>query len=180
MTTTLLEQLIARTALGDQQAFSRLYGETSSKLYAIALKLLKRKELAEEVLQEAFIRIWHNAAEYHTEKGAVITWMSSIVRHRSLDLLRRKAENASIHDHDEYMILTDAEPGPLEQALIAGDAKAIMDCIEALQEKQRRSILMAFYEGLTHEQLAKCLDIPLGTIKSWIRRGLERVKQCLG
>jgi len=175
-----LEYLIARTAMGDQQAFTTLYDITSGKLFAICLKLLKRKELAEEALQEAFVRIWHNASEYHSEKGAVMTWLSSIVRYRALDMLRKDKNDASIDDHPEYMILTDQEAGPLEKALQAGDAKAILKCLEQLKEPQRRSILMAFYEGLTHEQLSTCLSIPLGTAKSWIRRGLESIKKCLG
>jgi len=176
----ILDDLLARTALGDQLAFSKLYEQTSSLLYAIALKILKKAEYSEEALQEAYVKIWHNASEYNSEKGAVLTWMGSIVRYRCLDMLRKIKPVESIHEYEEYMILEDAEPGPLEQALRQGDAQALMDCIEELKEKQRRSVLMAFYEGLTHDQLSRCLSVPLGTVKSWIRRSLEKIKECLG
>jgi len=176
----LLEDLLARCALGDHAAFSQLYTETSSLLFSVALKILKKREYAEEALQEAFVKIWHNASEYHREKGAILTWMGSIVRYRCLDMLRKIKPVESIHEYEEYMILEDDQPGPLEQALKQGDAQALMDCIEELKEKQRRSVLMAFYEGLTHDQLSRCLSVPLGTVKSWIRRSLEKIKECLG
>ena len=175
-----LEDLLARTAMGDQSAFSRLYSDTSSLLFAIALKILKKTEYAEEALQEGFVKIWHNASEYNREKGAVITWMGSIVRYRCLDMLRKVKPNESIHEHSEYMLLEDDEPGPLEQALRDGDAQALLECIEELKEQQRRSVLMAFYEGLTHDQVSNCLSVPLGTVKSWIRRALDKIKVCLG
>ncbi len=175
-----LDDLLARTALGDQSAFDLLYQHTSSLLYAIAFKILKKTEYAEEALQEAYVRIWHNAGEYNSEKGAVLTWMGSIVRYRCLDMLRKVKPEESIHGKSEYIIMEDEDPGPLEQALMAGDARALMDCIESLQEKQRRSILMAFYEGLTHEQLSRYLSVPLGTVKSWVRRGLDKIRECLG
>ena len=175
-----LDNLLALTALGDQSAFSQLYQQTSSLLYAIALRILKKNEQAEEALQEAYVKIWHNASEYNSEKGAVLTWMGSIVRYRCLDMLRKIKPVESIDEHLEYMILEDDDPGPLEQALMQGDAQALLECIDELKEKQRRSILMAFYEGLTHEQLSRCLSVPLGTVKSWIRRSLEKIKECLG
>jgi RNA polymerase sigma-70 factor (ECF subfamily) len=175
-----LDNLMALTALGDQSAFSQLYQQTSSLLYAIAFRILKRNEHAEEALQEAYVKIWHNASEYNSEKGAVLTWMGSIVRYRCLDMLRKAKPVESIDEHLEYMILEDDDPGPLEQALQQGDAQALLECIDELKEKQRRSILMAFYEGLTHEQLSRSLSVPLGTIKSWIRRSLEKIKECLG
>ena len=176
----ILDVLLARTALGDQSAFAQLYEQTSPLLYAIAQKILKKAEYSEDALQEAYVKIWHNASEYNSEKGAVLTWMGSIVRYRCLDMLRKIKPVESIHEYEEYMILEDAEPGPLEQALKQGDAQALMDCIEELKEKQRRSVLMAFYEGLTHDQLSRCLSVPLGTVKSWIRRSLEKIKECLG
>ena len=175
-----LDNLLTLTALGDQSAFSQLYQQTSSLLYAIALRILKKNEQAEEALQEAYVKIWHNASEYNSEKGAVLTWMGSIVRYRCLDMLRKVKPVESIDEHLQYMILEDDDPGPLEQALMQGDAQALLECIDELKEKQRRSILMAFYEGLTHEQLSRCLSVPLGTVKSWIRRSLEKIKECLG
>jgi len=177
---SILEDLIARTAIGDQAAFSQLYQQTSSLLFAIALKILKKTEHAEEALQEAYVKIWHNASEYNSEKGAVMTWMGSIVRYRCLDALRKFKPVESIDEHPEYIILEDGDPGPLEQALNAGDAQALLECIGELKEQQRRSVLMAFYEGLTHDQLSQSLSVPLGTVKSWIRRSLEKIKECLG
>jgi RNA polymerase sigma-70 factor (ECF subfamily) len=141
--------------------------------------MLKRKDLAEETLQESFISIWRHAGEYDGTKGAPFTWMASIVRHRALDMLRRGKrevlveEGALIQNAEET---TEASPEDLD---FSSESQALKNCLGELQPDQGRCITIAYYEGLTHEELARKMKKPLGTVKTWIRRGLERLKKCL-
>ena len=176
---TALEYLLARAALRDQNAFQRLYESTSPKLYGIAYQLLKSKEWAEEALQEAFVKVWYNAGNYRAEKGAVMTWMGSIVRYRALDILRKhkNMQTVDIEDSDHAnnpWLATNSDMLEKDK-----EKEHLLNCLEELQEQQKKTILMAFYEGNTHEELSNRLKVPLGTIKSWVRRGLEKVKRCL-
>lgn len=166
--------LLGATAQGDKKAFAKLYQATSKQLYAVSLKMLTRKELAEEALQEAYVRIWHNASEYRVGKGTVLTWMVSIVRYRALDMLRyhkvRKEDN--LNDNDT---LDTDQPSPL-----SGAQQHLLDkCLQELDLQQRQAIHLAYFNGLSHQEVVKHLDTPLGTIKSWIRRGLMSLQRCL-
>lgn len=175
----LLERLLGAAARGDRQAFATLYARSSAKLFAVALRILKRRDRAEEVLQDAFLNIWNHAGDYRPERGAATTWMASIVRNRSLDYLRRDRPSVSLDDAPGHEAWTDPGPNPLEQTLDNAEARRIKACLDELEEKPREAILKAYYEGLTHEELAARLQAPLGTIKSWVRRGLMRLKGCL-
>ncbi|WP_416307322.1 sigma-70 family RNA polymerase sigma factor [Neptunicella sp. SCSIO 80796] len=169
-----LLKLLSSTAQGNKQAFSRIYQTTSGQLYAVALKMLGQKELAEEALQEAYVRIWHNAADYQQGKGTVLTWMISIVRYRALDLMRykkvRKEEELKeqhIGTTDNILAVADVEHQQLEK------------CMDELEEQQKQAIHLAYFNGLSHHEVVKHLNSPLGTIKSWIRRGLQSLQRCL-
>ena len=177
---TVLSGLLARSALKDQQAFAELYRRTSSKLLGVALRILRRQDWAEDVLQESFVNIWHHAQDYTQAKSAPMTWMTSIVRNRSLDWLRRPREETP--DDFELMLeyTSDDRPGPLERLADSADAKRLARCLEQLEPSQRQTIALAFYHGLTHSELAEHLKAPLGTVKTWVRRGLEQLKSCLG
>ncbi|MFQ3236946.1 MAG: RNA polymerase sigma factor (sigma-70 family) [Paraglaciecola sp.] len=169
-----LLHLLGATAQGDKQAFATLYQATSKQLYAVSLKMLTRKELAEEALQEAYVRIWHNAGEYRVGKGSVLTWMVSIVRYRALDILRynkvRKEED--LMDNDTV--------DPHQPGLISGAEQHLLDkCLQELDLQQRQAIHLAYFNGLSHHEVVKHLDSPLGTIKSWIRRGLTSLQRCI-
>ncbi len=170
-----LSDLLARCALGDQAAFARLYQESSGKLFGIAIRIL-RDSRAEEVLQEAFVKIWHRAGDYRADKGAAMTWMASIVRNRALDILRRPNLETALDDEDRW---ESDIPGPLERAIHSTEARALMRCLEQLESAQRQAVTLAFFHGLAHADLARHLNQPLGTIKSWIRRGLQRLRGCL-
>jgi len=165
--------------LGNQTAFADLYRQTSAKLFGVALRMLKREDWAEEVLQDSFINIWRHAAEYNAHKSAPMTWMNSIVRNRALDLLRRPGLEIAQQDESLIEAWEDPDSGPLDRLLKSNEAAALARCLQQLESKQRQSIMLAFYHGLTHAQLARHLQQPLGTVKSWIRRGLERLKRCL-
>jgi RNA polymerase sigma-70 factor, ECF subfamily len=175
-----LAGLLAQCALKNQRAFADLYGLTSAKLYGVALRILRRQDWAEDVLQECYVNIWNHAGNYAVQKSAPLTWMTSIVRNRCLDWLRRPQTEAT---GDEYEIAAEAwqddSPGPMEQLMAAGDAQALARCLQQLEGKQRQSIMLAFFHGMSHSELAGHMKQPLGTVKTWVRRGLERLRGCL-
>jgi RNA polymerase sigma-70 factor (ECF subfamily) len=171
-----LHALAARCALRDQVAFAELYRLTAPKLYAAALRILRRQDWAEEVLQESFVNIWNHFGEYSAHKSAPMTWMTAVVRNRCLDWLRRPAAEVSSDTLDE---VAGDNPGPLADLERAKDAQALARCLGALDARQRQAIALAFYDGLSHAELASHLRQPLGTVKTWVRRGLLRLKSCL-
>jgi len=175
-----LMELLARTALKDQQAFAELYRLTSPHLYAVALRIFREAAAAEEVLQESFVNIWHHAGSYVAAKSQPLTWLTSIVRNRCLDQLRRReVETVTMDDEEEGVTIAAEDPTPLEMLLSGADAHAVRDCVEALEPGQKQAIALAFFQGLSHSELSQHLRQPLGTVKSWVRRGLERLRNCL-
>lgn len=183
-----LGDLLARVALRDQAAFKQLYDATVRCLLAISVRLLRDQAWAEEVLQEAYVSIWHSAPAYVPAKAAPMTWLMTIVRNKAMDALRSTTtERATMvrpmaaDDDDEHGVpeVADANPGPLERLLQSIDALRLRGCLQKLEPSQRQAIALAFYDGLTHTELAEHLQQPLGTVKAWVRRGLERLKPCL-
>jgi RNA polymerase sigma-70 factor (ECF subfamily) len=175
-----LMELLARTALSDQKAFAELYRATSSHLYAVALRILREPPAAEEALQESFVNVWHHARSYVAAKSQPLTWLTSIVRNRCLDQLRRReVETLAMNDDDEAAQVPSEDPTPLDRLLVSADARAVGACVETLDAGQKQAIALAFFQGLSHAELARHLRQPLGTVKSWIRRGLERLRACL-
>jgi RNA polymerase sigma factor (sigma-70 family) len=175
-----LMQLLARTALKDQAAFAELYRAVSPHLYAVALRILRDAAAAEEVLQESFVNVWHHAASYVAAKSQPLTWLTSIVRNRCLDQLRRReVETVTLDDEEEGVTIAAPGPTPLEMLLAGADAQAVKGCVETLEPAQKQAIALAFFQGLSHSELAAHLRQPLGTVKSWVRRGLERLRACL-
>ena len=175
-----LMELLARTVLKDQPAFAELYRLTSPHLYAVALRILRESAAAEEVLQESFVNIWHHAASYVAAKSQPLTWLTSIVRNRCLDHLRRReVETVTMDDEEDGVTIAAEDPTPLEMLLSGADARAVRGCVEALEPGQKQAIALAFFQGLSHSELSRHLRQPLGTVKSWVRRGLERLRDCL-
>ena len=180
-----LAGLLAACARKDQAAFARLYQSTSSKLFGVALRILRREDWAEEVLQDCYVSIWNHAGSYEAGLSAPMTWMTSIVRNRCLDWLRRPSLEVALAGADEdgedpLERVPSEDPGPLDELARSADARALGDCLRRLEPKQRQAIMLAFYEGLSHSELASHMREPLGTVKTWVRRGLERLKGCLG
>jgi len=175
-----LAALLARCALSDQRAFEALYQATSAKLFGVAVRITRRKDWAEEVLQESFVKIWHNAGSYDRDKAAPMTWMTAIVRNRALDWLRRPRE-VQASDEVEALLanVPDEAPGPEDLAELSARSGRLHECLEQLGEDQKRSITLAFFQGLSHGELAVRTGKPLGTVKTWVRRGLDKLKQCL-
>ena len=180
-----LAGLLTACARKDQAAFARLYQRTSSKLFGVAVRILRREDWAEEVLQDCYVSIWNHAGSYEAGRSAPMTWMTSIVRNRCLDWLRRPNLEVTLgrpdDDGDDPLENVPSEdPGPLDELARSADAKALGECLRRLDSKQRQAIMLAFYEGLSHSELASHMREPLGTVKTWVRRGLERLKGCLG
>ena len=172
-----LEQLLARSALGDRGAFQELYRATAPKLFGVALRILRREDWAEEVLQECYVSVWRHAAEYRPGLAAPMTWMTSIVRNRCLDWLRRP--NPEPIDDEALQEIESGNPGPLALLEQGRDSAALARCLRGLEAKQRQAIALAFFDGLSHAELAQHLREPLGTVKTWVRRGLARLRSCL-
>ena len=173
-----LAGLLARTALADRAAFAELYEATKAKLFGVSLRIVRERPLAEEALQDSFVRIWNHAGEYAVTKSAPLTWMAAIVRNRSLDIVRRSREEPDI-DESLTNALADERAAPARQAQERADAHSIRDCLGELEGDQRQTIALAFYHGLSHSELAQHLRRPIGTVKTHIRRGLMRLKDCL-
>lgn len=173
-----LVMLLGRVACGDHAAFRRLYNTMSPRIYGLCMRLLRRQDLAEEVLQDAFVRIWHHAGEYHAERGTPAGWMLTVARYRALDVLRRRRFEFSM-DHENLTTLAEQQSSMHDSESDDATFMALQGCLEEISPQQRDSILQAYYHGLSHEQLANALNTPLGTVKSWIRRGLSSLKRCL-
>ncbi len=174
-----LPGLLAACARRDRAAFGRLYEATSAKLFGVAVRILRREDWAEEVLQECYVSIWTHAPDYRPALAAPMTWMTSIVRNRCLDRLRRPRPEVSDEDGALVESAESPNPGPLAELERAKDAQSLARCLKGLEGKQRQAIALAFYDGLSHAELASHLRQPLGTVKTWVRRGLVKLRACL-
>ncbi|WP_192561012.1 sigma-70 family RNA polymerase sigma factor [Pseudomonas allokribbensis] len=172
-----LRQLLAQCSLGDRRAFETLYRSVGPRLHGVALRFMGRPDLAEEVLQESFVRIWNNASRYESHLSAPMTWMINITRNQAIDQLR-KHRDRPLTDVEQDA-LADESPSAHDQLNSAREATALNRCLETLEGMQRRSITVAYFQGLSCSELAEHLAAPLGSVKSWIRRGMERLRRCL-
>ncbi|MEJ7137008.1 RNA polymerase sigma factor [Amphibiibacter pelophylacis] len=174
-----LADWLARSAMQDRQAFARLYEATSPRLYAVALRVLQRPAWADEVLQESFVSIWHNAARYRPDLAAPMTWMTQIVRNRAIDWLRGSDNRLDALDPEVVETWVDPAAGPSQRLSDQQQASRLQDCLEHLPAEQRQCVVLAYQHGMSHAELATHLTRPLGTVKSWIRRGLDHLKGCV-
>lgn len=187
-----LGALLLATAGRDAQAFRALYDTTSAKLFGYALRILRKRELAEEALQEGFVAIWHHAAGYDGQLAAPMTWMATVVRNKALDILRRSAAaadgDAAPYDGDFMDALRETSENqadaagagdPAEQLQWSSDAQALARCMARLEGMQRQAVGLAFFHDLSHSEVARQLALPVGTVKTWIRRSLEKLRTCL-
>jgi RNA polymerase sigma-70 factor (ECF subfamily) len=171
--------LLAAIGAGDQAAFERLYAATRAKLYGIVLRILRRADLAEEVLQDAYLKIWRNAREFDAQKATPMTWMVAIARNRAIDLVRRKPE-ISIEDEPAALDIVAENPTPLAAREMTEDLRRLLGCLGALEDDRRRMVLLAYYNGMSREELAAKFEKPVNTIKTWLRRSLIEIRECLG
>jgi RNA polymerase sigma-70 factor, ECF subfamily len=179
MTTTQdLSTLLARVPHRDRVAFAELYRATSAKLFGIILRILKRRDLAEEVLQEVYVKIWDRAGDFDPKMASPITWMATIARNRALDEIRRKRPE-SIEDHPELLEVASDEDSALTNVMRGQDGKRLADCLTRLDEPRRQMVVLAYCDGLSREELAEMYGQPVNTVKTWLRRSLAQLKGCL-
>jgi RNA polymerase sigma-70 factor (ECF subfamily) len=174
-----LKALLGACALKDRKAFAQLYHMTSAKLYGVVLHILVMEEWAQECLQEAYIKIWNNASNYRSYQAAPLTWMSTIVRNQALDLLRKRKKERMHSKQTSLPEQTDPRTLPLEGLTRGDEGRRLNNCLNQLKEQQRQLIVLAYFKGLTHDELASHTNTPLGTVKTWIRRGLNQLRRCL-
>ena len=165
-------------ARGEHKALRQLYQHTSAKLFAVILRILKDRHMAEDCLQQVYIKIWQAAGSYSAEKSAPMTWMNTVARNQALDLLRKQQREPGWED-DALDLQEDK--GHSQESLVEASqtSKAIHHCLKGLDERQRQCLEMSYFDGFTHQGLADHLDVPLGTVKTWIRRGLIKLKECM-
>ncbi len=183
-----LSQLLARAGLGDRKAFGQLYERTSGHLFAVVLRIQRDRGQAEDLLQEVYVSVWKAAASFDAARSQPLTWLTHIARNRAIDSLRRaqsqpRTESLSRDDDDERpdptATLASGAPGPLDLLGLASDRRELNQCLERLSPPQRQSVALAFFDGLSHAEVAEHLCEPLGTVKSWVRRALNTLKGCL-
>lgn len=167
---------LAAIAKGDEAALRRVWDRAAPTLLGLCLRLMRRRHAAEDVLQESFVRIWRKAHHYDPTLGEPLAWMAAVTRRVALDHLRRQ-RGRSETELDERALAPSASDDPLTGLDLA--ATDVARCLERLPSMQRRAILLAYYQGMTHSELASALGAPLGTVKSWVRRGLVDLKECL-
>ncbi|NLR97101.1 sigma-70 family RNA polymerase sigma factor [Rhizobium sp. P38BS-XIX] len=173
-----IAELINRVALGDRSAYTELYRATSPRLFAICLRILKDKSDAEEALQEIYIKIWQKAKSYATGAGAPSTWMAAIARNHAIDTIRARKPVAE--DIDEAFDITDdTTPSPEQWVLLSDEGRRIDACMGELDETHARSVRQAYVEGLSYLELAEELRVPLNTVRTWLRRSLLKLRECM-
>ena len=183
-----LGALMFRVSMRDQAAFKQLYDATAGCLLGIIVRMVHDRAWGEEILQEVYVSVWHAAPNYSAVKGQPMTWLMAITRNKALDALRSRSSErkhvvrptaAADAQDGEAPDLADECSGPLDQLVHSIEAKRLRHCLQRLDAPQRQAITLAFYDGLTHAELALHMRQPLGTVKAWVRRGLDRLRQCL-
>lgn len=177
-----LAALLAKCKLDDKQAFSQLYQQTAARLNGIAYRITRNVDSANEVLQEAFIKIWQHRADYQADKSEPFTWLASIVRYRAYDRLRydkRRHQQDMVAYHESDVSIHEINQQAAQIGLGDFAEQALDICLAQLEQKQSQSILMAYLYGYSRKEISAYFDAPLNTVKSWIRRGLGRLKLCL-
>jgi len=173
-----LIETLGRVAQGDRAAFEALYQATSLKLYGIVVRILGRRDLADEVLQEVYVRVWQSAADYDPATSSPITWLATIARNRALDEAKRKTMVSLEESPHLLQIPGDDDPSANYEEM--EERRRLYACLNTLEPEKKEIVLLVYHYGLTREQIARRLNRPVPTIKTWLRRSLEQIKACLG
>jgi len=172
-----LVDALAGVARGDKAAFEMLYAATSLKLYGVVVRILGQRALADEVLQEVYVRVWQRAGEFDPATSSPITWLSTIARNRALDEAKRKTMR-SFEDHPEVLELP-SDDDPLDNHERNEERRRLMACLDALEPEKKEIVLLAYYFGMTRDEIADRIGRPAATVKTWLRRTLAQLKSCL-
>jgi RNA polymerase sigma-70 factor, ECF subfamily len=176
----LLEELLGRAARGDQAAFTALYDATASQVFGTVLRVVRDPSQSEEVTQEVFIEVWRHAARFDATIGSARTWILTMAHRRAVDRVRR-SEAASDREHRAASRSTSRDYDEVVETVERSlEAERVRRCLEALTDLQRESVTLAYYRGYTYPEVAQLLDAPLGTVKTRMRDGLVRMRDCLG
>lgn len=178
LTAPQLSDALALVATKDHDAFQRVYTATSAKLFGIALRILTRRDLAEEVLQEVYVTIWERAGDFDPSRASAITWMAAITRNRALDVVRR-SRTMPLDEADVAQIAGD-EPGPFDHVASREALRRLLDCMDGLGPQRRELVLLAYHHGLSRKELATRCGQTVATVKTWLHRSLKQLKDCLG
>jgi RNA polymerase sigma-70 factor, ECF subfamily len=173
-----LVRLLAAVAKSDMAAFERLYGATRAKLYGVLLRILGRPELAEEVMQETYLKVWKMAGQFDSNIASPITWMVAMARNRAIDIVRKRGE-VSIEDEPGALNVAAETPAPLARREMTEELKRLLACLGKLDPEKQRIVLLAYYSGWSRDKLSQKLDIPVNTIKTWLRRSLIEIRECM-
>ena len=171
-----LEEMLARIASGDRLAFRAVYTQAGPKLFAICLRMMKVKDQAEDVFQEAFVKIWERSWQFDPARGEAMAWLATVTRHCALDRLR-KFKGSHVAFDETVVEEIDTQTAAL--AASAGEAGDLRNCMGQLREDFRNSVVLVYMKGLTYEELANHLGKPVNTTKTWVRRGLIQLKECM-
>ncbi len=171
-----LATLIPLIAAGDRAAFRRVYDLHAPRLYAVALRITRQAPLASDAVHDGLLQLWRNAGRFDLSRGNPEAWLVSLVRYRALDIARRRVREVSDEDLPEPI---DEDPDPLQRLAASRDTEALHHCLAQLEAERRRLLGLAFIDGLSHSEVAERLKLPLGTVKSWIRRSLQSLRLCL-
>lgn len=171
-----IERLLARTGMGDRRAFAALYGATSGKLFGLCLRVLSDRAEAEDVMQDAYVKIWHNAARYRADGLSPYAWLLTITRNTAIDRLRARR---AVQPLDLAAELADLSPGPEAAAVAEGEARRIGACLDRLDPDRAEAVRRAYVAGETYDELARRYGVPLNTMRTWLRRSLIRLRECL-
>jgi RNA polymerase sigma-70 factor (ECF subfamily) len=174
-----LAAALVRVAGGDRAALRVVYQDTSAKLFGVCLRILKDRGEAEDVLQEVFVTVWRRAASFDPGRASPITWMVAIARNRAIDRLRASAVSRRMEPIESADAVSDPAPAAVERVELAQQHQRLSRCLEELEARHASAIRAAFLDGTTYEELAARMSVPLGTMKSWIRRGLLKLRTCL-
>jgi RNA polymerase sigma-70 factor (ECF subfamily) len=174
-----LSAALARIAGGDRAALQMLYRDTSAKLFGVCLRILRDRGEAEDGLQDVYINVWRRAGTFDPGRASPITWLATVARNRSIDRLRSSGGARRLQPIDDAMEVRDTAPGALDQVEALEQNRRLNDCLGELEPRHAGAIRAAYLDGATYEEIAGRMDVPLGTMKSWIRRSLIKLRACL-
>lgn len=172
-----LDALLERTASGDKIAFRSLYDRTSGKLFAICLRIARNRTLAEDFLQEAYARVWERSAQFDRKRGSALAWMIALTRHYAIDVIRTRGREVLSADGMEFELPDQPALAPTEARL---DFPAISRALAELDDGPRRAIMHAYLDGMSYQEIGTALGIPIGTAKTWVSRGIAKLRRSLG
>src|SRR5215472_8976176 len=172
-----LEALLARCASGDRSALETLYARVAPILLAVLLRMLRRRDAAEDALQDVFVSVWQRARQFDPIRGRALAWLVSMARYRAIDLRRATRPAVALSEVSTLEPQLQSE-GPAESDML-GTGVLLLRCLEQIAAPQRRCLMLAYEEGLTHSEIARAVNEPLGTVKSWVRRSLIALRRCL-